>query len=285
MSKPKRLEYPIGIRRIEVSNEAYMSRNHMWLTVSTDHLRGRGDIALYNVNIAKPGTPVVLLLHGAHASYWSWIYSGGVHETYESLKSSHGIADFVLVMPSDGLRADGTGYLPLNSGDYERWIVGDVIEAVCRTLPLVNGKSRIYLAGISLGGYGALRLGSKYAEMFSGVSSHSPVVSLSALDPLTDGPHNKNLGVDVEEADILNWIKHAGEDLPSIRFDCGKSDQLITSVRAFHDSLDMLGVAHRYEEHPGGHDWDYWSARGIDSFLFFDQIEKSIRASPHVSGA
>jgi len=276
MTRPVSL--PVGIRRVEVSNEAHISQNHMWLTVSTEHLRGRGDVALYNVEVARPGTPIVILLHGAHASYWSWIYSGGIHETYVSLKKSHGIADFVLVMPSDGLRADGTGYLPLASGDYERWIVSDVVEAVCRTLPFVNAKSRIYLAGISLGGYGALRLGAKYSGMISGISSHSPIVSLAALDPLIDGPQKRDVGVDIEDADILNWIKRAGENLPLIRFDCGKSDTLITSIRAFHDTLSMLGVVHKYDEYPGGHDWSYWSPRAVDSLLFFDQIEKSLRA-------
>lgn len=272
-----------GIRRVEVSNSACVPPNTRWVTVNTDNLSGRGDIALYNVEIVDPDAPVIILLHGAHASHWSWMYSGGLHQAYAALKSSHGIAnDFVLVMPSDGLRGDATGYLPLASGNYERWIVCDVPAAVDRVVACVSANSRIYLAGISMGGYGALRLAAKYPRMFAGISCHSPVVSLSALGVLrdVDGPESPIGQVDGEDADILNWMaRSSGGPLPSIRIDCGTSDRLIESIRGFHRTLAELGVPHEYSEFAGGHDWDYWARRIGDSLRFFDRIEKNLGAA------
>ncbi len=273
-------ELRTGTRRVEASNCAYTPLNHKWLTVNTEHLRGRGDIALYNVNVSGSDVPLIILLHGAHASHWSWMYSGGVHQTYGALKDSHAVSDFVLVMPSDGLSGDATGYLPLTDGNYERWIVCDVVETVMQVVPCVGRNSRIYLGGISMGGYAALRLGAKFPGMFAAISCHSPVVALSALDAFgyVDRPDKPKGLIDAEDADIVNWIARSAHQLPPIQIDCGKSDPLIDSIREFHRALVELRVAHDYAEFPGGHDWSYWARHVGDSLLLFDRIEKRLAA-------
>jgi enterochelin esterase-like enzyme len=57
--------------------------------------------------------------------------------------------------------------------------------------------------------------------------------------------------------------------LPPIRFDCGTSDLLISYNRALHKKMENAGMLHHYEEHPGGHDWPYWSRHIVETLKFF----------------
>lgn len=79
------------------------------------------------------------------------------------------IRPFAIAMPSDGLWGDGTAYLPHREFDAEAWIADDVPASLGKLFPAMRTE-RFYLAGLSMGGYGALRLGMKYAHKVKGVS-------------------------------------------------------------------------------------------------------------------
>jgi putative tributyrin esterase len=64
------------------------------------------------------------------------------------------------------LFGDGSGYVPHKTENYERWIVEDVIEVIKEQLPMVTQNSPIFITGLSIGGFGALRLGAKYPSVF-----------------------------------------------------------------------------------------------------------------------
>ena len=68
-------------------------------------------------------------------------------------------------------------------------------------------------------------------------------------------------GYDVDDADrsVLGAVDGA-PSLPRLRFDCGDADPLVEPNRALHASLVERGIEHEYAEHPGGHEWSYWSA-------------------------
>jgi hypothetical protein len=61
-------------------------------------------------------------------------------------------------MPSDGLWGDGSGYVPHASQDFERWIVDEVPVATRIAVPACDDASPIFIAGLSMGGFAALRL-------------------------------------------------------------------------------------------------------------------------------
>lgn len=83
------------------------------------------------------------------------------------------IPPLVLAMPSDGLWDQGSGYVPHATQDFERWIVEEVPAATQRAVPETSEVSPLCLAGLSMGGFGALRLGAKYPGRFRAVSAHS----------------------------------------------------------------------------------------------------------------
>ena len=228
------------------------------LTLYSRALRRRGDVTL----CLPPGSrdramPLLLLLHGVRGSHWNWWALGGLPEIAAQMIANGEMEPMAIAMPSDGLWSDGSGYLRHKSFDAEAWIMEDVPACVHSLMPQVR-VDRLSLAGLSMGGYGALRVGAKYAERVASIAAHSAVTSLDDLQRFVQDPIGKDLGAGKRDADLLYWMRKHRAQLPPIRFDCGTEDSLLESNRALHEALRKARIAHVYEEHPGGHDWDYW---------------------------
>ena len=205
------------------------------LTIKSSHLQGRGDISIYTPAGAQEGVSgVVTLLHGVYGSHWGWMYKLGVHQTLESLIREEGLPPFVLVMPSDGLAGDGSGYFAHEHRDFERWITEDVIEAVQHFIPAVTGDSPWHIAGLSMGGYGAMRLGIRHPGIYQSFSGLSTITGLKYFQTITR-EHVRQLPFDPQAQDVEltdAFIKHRYALRP-FRFDCGTEDPLLDSNRKF----------------------------------------------------
>ena len=178
----------------------------------------------------------------------------------------------ILVMPSDGLWGDGSAYLPHNSFDFEKWIVEDVSNAVIELIPQASYNSPKFISGLSMGGFGALRIGSKYPEEFKGISGHSSITSLEQMNLFVEEPlDNFAQDVKTDEDVFLTMLKNSAE-LPPLRFDCGKDDLLIEHNRKLHQQLQESNIMHTYQEFGGAHEWEYWEEHLEDTLLFFDKL-------------
>src|SRR5205085_5525121 len=98
--------------------------------------------------------------------HWGWALRGAAHRTAARLIAAKTIPEMVLAMPSDGLHGKGSGYLQHSDRDCERWIVEDVPAAVRLAGVNITDQSPQFICGLSMGGYGALRLGAKYSKQF-----------------------------------------------------------------------------------------------------------------------
>ena len=240
------------------------------ITVRSEALRGRGDITLFEPAGFKDARdlPLLILLHGVYGSHWAWALKGGAHRTAQAMIDRGVIRPLVIAMPSDGLTGDGTGYLPQNHADYERWIMDDVVDGAHEVSPLLGPGSKLFLAGLSMGGYGAMRLGAKFADRVAGISGHSSATRARQLARFVAEPEAFNS--DDESLDPLAWMLRNRAHLPPLRFDCGTEDDLIGENRALHRSLTEQGIAHEYEEFPGGHTWAYWQEHLEATLRFVD---------------
>ncbi|WP_299625011.1 alpha/beta hydrolase-fold protein [uncultured Tenacibaculum sp.] len=260
-------------RTIEVSNPEFESDNLRFITVKTPNLKGRGDICLYVPSISlEANTPLTILLHGVYGSAWIWSQKAGIHRTAEKMISNEKIKPAVIAMPSDGLWGDGSAYLPHNSLNFEKWIVEDVIEAVKEVVDEVTDKSKIFIAGLSMGGYGALRIGAKYSHVFSGFSGHSSITDVSQMSLFVEETLDHYKQVNSKEESVLEVIKMNKTKMVPFRFDCGKNDELIEYNRKLHQELLKENISHIYEEFSGKHEWKYWENHVKDSLLFFDKL-------------
>ena len=261
------------ILRVEKSNPAYSPACLDYLTLYSSHLGGRHDISVYGAHEQGQPLPIVVLMHGVYRNHWVWKSLGGVDLVYEKLRQQ-GLGAFILVMPSDGGFMDGSGYLPLVDGDYERWIMDDVVTGVKQHCAGADACSKVYLSGLSMGGYGALRLGAKYAKQVAGISAHSSIITLPDFDLFVDIQNQAALSANLDQyhGEILPWLNENQGFLPPLRFDCGTDDSLYASNVAFANDLTTRGIEHQFEALTGAHSWDYWHNNVERSLRFFHQL-------------
>lgn len=271
---------------IERSFAPFAPPGFQFFAVQSENLRGRGDILVYTPEALRTPqdfstpVPVAILLHGACGSGWAWAFQGGVHQTLERLITREGLQPMVLIMPSDGLRGAttirngepvqgfSTGYCATTFWNTERWIVEDVLGLMRAELPLFTDRSPVFMGGLSMGGYAALRLGAKYASQFRGISAHSSVCLgdrmrvVCALEP-------GDLTEPLEEYDPLFWLQKNRAVLPPFRMDCGAEDHLFQENTALHEALNAHEIPHEFAIFPGAHTWKYWGKNVAESLHFF----------------
>jgi putative tributyrin esterase len=272
------VEFSSPFDPIELSDPALESNYLRNLTFHSKALQGRGDVTLYIPPQCADliGVPIVLLLHGVYGSHWAWFFKGAAHRTAQRLIDSNSIRPMLIAAPSDGLHGDGTGYLPYPHANYERWIAHDVPECIRHLFPCVT-SGPILLSGLSMGGYGALRLGFKYPERFHAISAHSSITHISQFDQFVRHSMRPDQ-IAPEEPDVLLWAARNAPSLPHLRFDCGRDDTLFAANIQFHEDLESLQIPHTFTQFEGAHTWDYWQTHLTDTLLFFEAVMRRERS-------
>lgn len=261
-------------RTTEISDPQFESGHLRFITIKTKNLKGRGDICVFVPPGEYKELPLVILLHGVYGSAWVWSQKAGVHITALQMIQNKEIPPMIIAMPSDGLWGDGSGYLPHNQKDFEKWIVEDVPNAVIENIPSVTQNSDFFISGLSMGGFGALRLGIKYANKFKAISAHSSITDLKQMNLFVEESLDNYFQKDETENAVWELVQRYSKKLPRIRFDCGKADELIEANRRLHEQLKTALIPHKYEEFEGGHEWVYWQEHVKKSLLFF--MERTI---------
>lgn len=129
--------------------------------------------------------PTVYLLHGYGGGYHEWREGGRIEETLDRLIETGEIAPLIAVMPEAGKSWYVDSARFGGPGDYESAILADLIPAIDRLYPTrAEGRHRA-IAGLSMGGHGALRLAFLYPETFSAVAA--PTLTTPEASPRRDG--------------------------------------------------------------------------------------------------
>lgn len=267
---------PAPFRTVEISDPRFETDGLRQVTVKSEALGGRGDVTVFvPPEVAgRTSVPLVILLHGVYASHWAWTGRAGAHRIAGRMIATGEIPPLVLAMPGDGLSGDGTGYVWQSRADYERWIVEDVPRAAALAAPVVDAGSPVCLGGLSMGGFGAMRLGARHGHRYRAVSGLSSVTALAQLRDFM-AEDLAEAGVDVAGETVLDvWRK--AEHRPALRFDCGTEDVLLPGNRALHDGLLAAGIPHTYVEHPGGHTWEYWERHLPETLRFFGDCLRNL---------
>lgn len=184
--------------------------------------------------------PVLLQLHGYSDDHTAWV-------KFSNLVRHAKPHPFLIVMP-DGATSFYNNLNPLMR--YEDFLMDDLWQHVQNTFQIRSGPWA--LGGLSMGGFGSMRLAAKYPDRFASVWAHSGYYP--ALDELHPG---LAAAPDMDVYALMERLAGASTQ-PVITLDCGTEDRLLPQNRRLHDHLERLGVAHTYLEFPGDHDWDYW---------------------------
>ena len=223
---------------------------------------------------AKPPWATYYLLHGLSDDHTTWMR--------RSLIERYSLGMPLVVVMPDGGRGWFTN--ARNQGDaYEDDLLKDVMGLVERNFPVKKERDGRAIGGLSMGGFGAIKLALKHPKLFASANSHSGVLGL--LQNPFEGkllmkefvPIFGESGKGGPEDPFALAETVDREDLPALLIDCGDEDPFILQNRAFHAHLDTLGIPHTYREHNGTHDWQYWSAHVREALAFH---AKALRLHP-----
>lgn len=205
--------------------------------------------------VGKPPYPTFYLLHGLSDDYSNWLRRTRIEWYVSELP-------MIVVIP-DGFR---NWYTRNDSGvDFAKYIAEETVDYVDQFFPTRASRAGRCIGGLSMGGYGALRLSLGYPERFISASSHSGALIPWNREPSIIDPREfrnvfgeKPSGSDHDLLVLARRAKQRGK-FPKIRLDCGLSDApWIENNRFIHQQFNKLGIDHEYAEFEGGHDWDYW---------------------------
>ncbi|MGQ4661002.1 alpha/beta hydrolase-fold protein [Lysobacter sp. F6437] len=269
---------PTPFRTVERSNLGIPMDGLEFVTVKSRALGQRADVTFHVPPQARGCTdlPVVMLLHGVYGSHWAWALKGGAHVTAQRLIDEGALPPVMLVMPSDGLWGDGSGYVAHGGQDFERWIIDEVPQLATQLAAGCTPRSPLLVAGLSMGGFGALRLAGKYPDRITAAAAHSAVTDLAQLDDAIEESRDDWSDACADRT-VLAALTNARGKLPPIRFDCGRGDGLSAANFALHQSLQDAGIAHEYAQRNGDHDWDYWTLALEDTLRFFGDVLRGER--------
>lgn len=230
------------------------------------HLQFRSNVlakqvaATVIVPTQSPPWSTYYLLHGRSDDHSTWYRRTRLEGYAEQLN-----LPLLIVMP-DGFR----GFYTRNERgpDYAKYIGDEVVGVVERTFNVKKTRGARAIGGLSMGGYGALRIGLGFPDRFCSINSHSGALmrgSRSLRDVGGKSPSDEELlifgenpvGTDHDLLALARRCKRAGK-LPKLLIDCGTEDFLLEDNRAFHAALRKERIPHVYAEHPGAHTWDYW---------------------------
>ncbi|MGA9996257.1 MAG: alpha/beta hydrolase family protein [Pyrinomonadaceae bacterium] len=211
--------------------------------------------------------PVLYLLHGLAGHYTNWVEKTKLAE-YVAQHNS------IIVITPEGNDSWYTDSATVPTDKYESYILKELIpnvESRYRTISLREGRA---IAGLSMGGYGALKFGIKFPDKFIFAASIS-----GALDAAASTNEHPSVAWDFVRPSIMQTFGPAGSHtraandlhqlfrnlpdalIPSLPFfylDCGTEDGFIKTNRGLASILLERNISHEFRELPGEHDWKYW---------------------------
>jgi putative tributyrin esterase len=217
--------------------------------------------------------PVLYFLHGLGDNERTLFNSGG-WTLIDDLHRQHKIGEFLIVAPEGGR----TFYI--NSADgslrYSDFVLQEFIPLIENRYRIAKGRKNRAISGISMGGYGALRLAFSHPEMFSAVSAQSAALITETPQELdtaarSGAPLGKLLAaVFGNPINLQHWKNNSPFVLAAsnrlalrrlaIYFNCGQDDNygFEKGASALHEQLEKEGVKHEYHPYEGDHSLRYF---------------------------
>ena len=243
---------------------------------------------------SKRSYPVLYLMHGMWGNHTDWVNAGELGHTADKLIQTGAIPEMIVVMP-DGL----TDAFYINNFDgsieWEDFFYQEFIPSIEKSYRIVTNRNNRGIAGLSMGGYGALYHSLKHKDMFSACYALSaavielePETKESKLNEYQKAFNEKLWGPLNEEGFPENYQRHSVQEMvkgmapyepskgfwsatpviPAITLDCGDDDMLLEFNSHLVELLKEKQIPVEWRVRDGGHTWDYWRS-GLKKVLVF----------------
>jgi putative tributyrin esterase len=214
------------------------------------------------------GHPTLWLLHGLSDDESIWSRSTSIERYVTPLGLS-------VVMPN----VHHSFYTNMHKG-YRYWdfVSQELLEKARGFFPLSSVREDNYVAGLSMGGYGALKLALTLPEQFAAAASLSGVTDVTERreEPAADfelvfGAGGPRRGSAYDLFHLATSLASSDRPKPRLYQCCGTEDFLYSQNIRFRDAIQDLGFDYLYEEGPGDHSWDYWDKAIARALTWLEQ--------------
>ena len=211
-----------------------------------------GEIGVTN-NAEAEKYKCLYLLHGLSDDHTIW----GRRTSIERYAQEYGIC---VVMPSGGR----SFYTDMKyGGKYYTYIAKELPKMIQEFFNVSKRREDNFIAGLSMGGYGALKIGMKESESFSAAAGLSSVADIASNVELFRETFIPVFGEELKVPDSENLLKIAEETnkkalKPRIFMGVGTEDFLYEGNRTLKEKLESLDFDYTYRESAGDHNWAFW---------------------------
>lgn len=219
----------------------------------------------------KEDIPVVYLLHGLSDDHTMWCR----RTSAERYADKYGVA---LIMPN----ADRSFYTDMKyGGKYYSYISDELVEYTRNLFHLSHKREKNFMCGLSMGGYGALKIAMRNPDSFAAVTAFSAVADIVNQIKITQWPQDV---INIWGEDALNTVKGSDDDLfalaskldgaeikPRVLHFCGTEDFMYEDNIRFKEHMEATSFDYKYFEEAGGHSWDMWDKWLPSALEFFTE--------------
>ena len=229
--------------------------------------------------------PILYFFHGLGDDEQMFVHTGGFN-LVEDLWERKELGDFLIATPAAG----ATFYINSNDGKvrYEDFLIQEFLPAMEKKFRARAGRANRAVAGVSMGGYGALHLAFRHPELFSSVSAHSAAL-IDKLPSFLGGGVAQNSprarafgGTFGNPPNAAFWERNSPIAIArtaslagmKIYFDCGDQDDFgfEDGAAALDHGLTSRKIPHEFHLYPGRHDWQYFATHLPASLQFHSRL-------------
>lgn len=222
------------------------------MTKSSVSLGKRTHINIFVPDQLKEGTKTLYLLHGLSDNNDDWFNN-------TQLVRAVANRNLVVVCPDGGK----SFYSNMKSNyNYFDYIAKELPEYIEKLFPVTGKDEDRYIAGLSMGGYGAFKFALSFPERYAGAASFSGVMDV--ISRMENGTFDYS-GIKDEEigpkGDLFALAKMAEKSVkkPKLYQWCGTSDFLYEDNKKFRDFIKDMDFDYTYKESEGDHNWECWN--------------------------
>lgn len=212
--------------------------------------------------------PTVYLLHGYSGGYTNWL---GSQPRIGELADEFGL---IVVTPGVG----DTWYFDSPEKpeqQIETFFINTLIPYVDANYPTIPRREKRAIAGLSMGGHGALYLAGRHPEVFGAADAISGGVDIRPFPnswKIKESLGSKDKYPERWDANtVATMVPRFKEANLAIMIDCGAEDFFHEVNEQLHKDLLAAGVPHVYTSRPGAHTWKYWKNAVLYGLLFFNE--------------
>lgn len=228
------------------------------------------------VNVILPVKPdkeykTLYLLHGLGDDQNAWTRKSSI----ERYAEQYGIA---VVMPN----GDRSWYTDTAYGMNYFTFIAKELPRVCRSYfkNMSDKREDNFVAGLSMGGYGAVKMALICNETFGGCAALSGTLDIIRRDPMHTLEYKKGIfGYEIKSYEDIRGTDHdlfalvqkkhkEGIEMPKMYLWCGESDPNYEPYELYHKLLNELKIEHLYEHSEGDHSWKWWDLHIQDAMKY-----------------